>query len=74
VDRFIGFYRKMLETGTDDTVDSELDVGGETRYVHTTTKYVGLSKEYGIPVFIHWNEDITGLSHQLFVTYNPYTN
>jgi hypothetical protein len=61
VDGFISCYKQILETGRDLHIDSELDVGGETRYIRTTINYVGISKECGLPTFVNWNEDITGI-------------
>jgi hypothetical protein len=50
----------VFKTGKDITVETELDCDGEKRYVRSTISTVGVSKEYGLPLFVHWNEDITG--------------
>jgi hypothetical protein len=56
----LAIYREVFKTGRDITVETELLVDGEIKYVRSTISTVGVSKECGLPLFIHWNEDITG--------------
>jgi hypothetical protein len=53
-------YRQVLKTGRDTPVESELEVDGNKIYIRSTTSFVGFSKKLNLPLFVHWNEDITG--------------
>jgi hypothetical protein len=60
IDSYIEIYKEVFKTGRDKTVETELLCDGEMKYVRSTISSVGVSKEFGLPLFIHWNEDITG--------------
>lgn len=63
IDSYIEYYKYILQHGGEAVRETEMTAkDGEKRIFKSRISYFGMSKEFGIPLFVSVNEDVTGIT------------